>query len=163
MIHFSSSTEISPKHYLTKSQLKKKFIFLLWRKPVPLPTEKYQDKRLQCAFVSLDWTRSYFHPIILSFTICLKLCRLWKASRCWDCFSFSFHMEYSVCHSSVIWTTPEWHICENTLPTDSSFSHFFFFFSFSLASTPSGSLCRDSPICRPAIHQGLLQTWIIFV
>lgn len=40
MIHFSSSTEISPKCYLTKSQPKKKCIFLLWRKPVPLPTKK---------------------------------------------------------------------------------------------------------------------------
>lgn len=115
MIHFFSSTETSRKYYLTKSQ-PMHFSFV---KGTSSPTnKKYQGKQVQCAFVRLDWTRSYFHPIILSFTICLKLCRLWKATRCLDCFSSSFHKEYSVCHSLVIGTTPEWHIYETALPTD---------------------------------------------
>lgn len=128
MIHFSSSIEISLKYYLTEKPAEEEMHFSFVEETCS-PTnkkKKYQDKQVQCAFVSLDWTRSYFHSIILSFTICLKLCRLWKASCCWDCFSSSFHTEYSVCHSSVIWTTPEWHICENTLPTDSSFTLYFF-------------------------------------
>lgn len=94
MIHFFSSTETSPKHHLTKSQPKKKCFFSFVEGTSSPTNKKYQGKQVQCAFVRLDWTWSYFHPIILSFTICLKLCRLWKATRCLDCFSSSFHKEH---------------------------------------------------------------------
>lgn len=139
-----------PKILLNQKPAKEEMHFSFVEGTSSPTNKKYQGKQVQCAFVRLDWTRSYFHPIILSFTICLKLCRLWKATRCLDCFSSSFHKEN--CLPFFGYRNHSW--------MTYLLAKFFHRFIFSPAIFCPFRVYVQKLCCF--LHQSLLQTWIVF-